>query len=170
MRVETRFPAITLWQPWASLIADGYKTFETRSWSASPHIVGQRIAIHAAARPTRYDDIWHFRAELWHYNRLLLPTNSLLTRHIREELPHGAIVAIARLVKCVEMPWPQFYAEVGSDLAQRIRKDARYGDFTAGRYAWFLEDIQKLDEPIPATGARGFWMVDLPVLQSDPNT
>ena len=39
--------AITLHQPWASLIALGIKTVETRSWPAPARLVGQRIAVHA---------------------------------------------------------------------------------------------------------------------------
>ena len=42
--------AITLHQPWASLIALGVKTVETRSWPASARLVGQTIAIHAGKR------------------------------------------------------------------------------------------------------------------------
>ena len=32
-----------------------------------------------------------------------------------------------------------------------------YGDFTATRWLWFLEDIEKLDPPVPAIGHQGFW-------------
>ena len=39
--------ALTLHQPWASLIADGRKTIETRSWPPPRTLVGERIAIHA---------------------------------------------------------------------------------------------------------------------------
>ena len=39
--------AITLHQPWASLIAHGVKTIETRSWAPPRRLIGQRIAIHA---------------------------------------------------------------------------------------------------------------------------
>lgn len=46
--------AITLWQPWASLIAEGIKSIETRPkrspWSSA---IGETIAIHAAVRPLR---------------------------------------------------------------------------------------------------------------------
>lgn len=50
--------AITLWQPWASLIAEGVKTIETRPkrspWSSA---VGETIAIHAA---TKWPDQHHY--------------------------------------------------------------------------------------------------------------
>ena len=45
--------ALTLWQPYATLIACGAKTIETRSWAAPESLIGQRLAIHAAVRPVR---------------------------------------------------------------------------------------------------------------------
>lgn len=42
--------AISLWQPWASLIACGAKPFETRSWAPPRDLIGQPIAIHAAKK------------------------------------------------------------------------------------------------------------------------
>ena len=45
--------AITLHQPWASLIALGVKTVETRSWPAPARLMGQTIAIHAGKRVVR---------------------------------------------------------------------------------------------------------------------
>jgi hypothetical protein len=40
------YPAITINQPWASLIANGIKTIETRKHTKFKCLVGQRIAIH----------------------------------------------------------------------------------------------------------------------------
>jgi ASCH domain len=42
--------ALSLWQPWASLIALGIKTIETRSWKAPASAIGQPLLIHAAKR------------------------------------------------------------------------------------------------------------------------
>ena len=39
--------ALTIRQPWASLIASGAKRLENRSWSPPADMIGQRIAIHA---------------------------------------------------------------------------------------------------------------------------
>ena len=48
--------AISLHEPWASLIASGHKTLETRSWRPPKLLVGCTIAIHAAKRrPTKED-------------------------------------------------------------------------------------------------------------------
>lgn len=53
----TMLPAITLWQPWATLIAAGAKPFEFRSWPAPRRLWGKRVAIHAGARPVRRDEL-----------------------------------------------------------------------------------------------------------------
>lgn len=37
-----KLPAITIWQPWATLIAEGAKPFEFRSWPAAPRLIGKR--------------------------------------------------------------------------------------------------------------------------------
>lgn len=52
IHLPEKIPAITLWQPWASLIAAGQKCYETRSWQRSYR---GPLAIHSANRwtPTR---------------------------------------------------------------------------------------------------------------------
>lgn len=45
--------ALTIWQPWATLVAIGAKPYEFRSWQPPGWLVGQRIAIHAGARPVK---------------------------------------------------------------------------------------------------------------------
>ena len=49
--------AITLWQPWATLVALGVKTVETRPGPAPLRLVGERVAIHAAARRPTFQHI-----------------------------------------------------------------------------------------------------------------
>jgi hypothetical protein len=46
-----KLPALTIWQPWTSLIMAGCKAYEFRTWRAPRHLWGKRIAILAAARP-----------------------------------------------------------------------------------------------------------------------
>lgn len=41
--------ALTVKQPWASLIASGEKIIENRSWRPPAALIGERIAIHAGA-------------------------------------------------------------------------------------------------------------------------
>lgn len=49
--------ALTIWQPWSSLIMIGAKLYEFRSWLPPKSLVGQRIVNHAAARKTRLDEV-----------------------------------------------------------------------------------------------------------------
>ncbi|MGB9649539.1 MAG: hypothetical protein WA709_06240 [Stellaceae bacterium] len=52
--------AATVWQPWATLIIEGWKPYEFRKWDYRDRrrdLVGKRIAIHAGARPARRDEI-----------------------------------------------------------------------------------------------------------------
>lgn len=74
--------ALTVKQPWASLIASGVKRIENRSWRPPAALVGQRIAIHAGAG-------WDKRGE----------------RHTtarRGELPQGRVVCTAIIDRVVE--------------------------------------------------------------------
>lgn len=52
------FPAITVYQPWASLIAYGFKEFETRHWQPPQKYIGELIAIHAGKQ-------WGDREQRW---------------------------------------------------------------------------------------------------------
>jgi hypothetical protein len=131
--------AISLWQPWATLIALGHKQVETRHW---PTNYRGPIAIHAAKRPLQEEerDILDMLGD-WHGIRLE-----------EEELPFGAIVATARLVVCERMTRPMILST--SDLEQDV------GNWEPGRYAWLLEEIEALPEPVPARGAQGIWEWD----------
>src|SRR5580765_585368 len=50
-------PALTIWQPWATLIVAGAKPYEFRGWQPPQSYVGKRIAIHAGARPMRMPEV-----------------------------------------------------------------------------------------------------------------
>lgn len=41
---------ITVWQPWASLIAIGAKPYEFRGWVPPKQMIGKPLGIHAGAR------------------------------------------------------------------------------------------------------------------------
>lgn len=45
--------ALTLWQPWAYAIVRGPKRIENRDWMPPTWLVGQYIAIHAAAKKVK---------------------------------------------------------------------------------------------------------------------
>lgn len=129
--------ALTLTQPWATLVAIGAKQTETRSWSTRYR---GPLAIHAAKGWTA--DVVHV-AFSEPYRQVLCDAGYSLF----SLLPRGVIVATCTLVDCV--PTSRFQ---GNDFL-----DSAFGDFSAGRFAWILKDIKAFPRPIIAKGALGLW-------------
>ncbi len=133
--------ALTLWQPWATLVAVGAKRIETRSWGTSYR---GWLAIHAA----RY----------WSKETRRLcggePFLSTLQPHWvmgPRDLPAGCVVAICRLVACERMTEPL--------IAMVEEPERSFGDYRPGRYMWMLGDVRLLGPYglIMATGRQGLW-------------
>lgn len=132
--------AISIWQPWASLVAFGAKQYETRSWS-TPY--RGPIAIHAAKTQD-------------------LPSLGLCTRSpfrealvaggvkVIRDLPFGMIVATATLSDCLRT------SEIVDSLSDQERS---FGDFRPGRWAWRISDVTKLTTPIPYRGRQGLFTI-----------
>jgi hypothetical protein len=49
--MKMKLYALTLWQPWASLVMGGWKPYEFRPYAAPKWLAGHRIVIHAGKRP-----------------------------------------------------------------------------------------------------------------------
>lgn len=139
--------ALSLWQPWASLIATinpetekPFKQFETRGENMKTNYRGKLI-IHAAK------------------------TNDASIRAVCEticedldldlsfdDLPRGCAIAICDLVDCIQMT-EEFIDEQSTE-------EIICGDWQVGRYAWKLENVQVFNPPIPMKGQQGLWNVD----------
>lgn len=143
---------ITLWQPWASLVALNLKQYETRSW---PTNYRGLLLIHAAKRPVNSDEVLSIRYGVdsdWVDMKQLQALEQLLD----QDLPLGVVVAIADLTACLEMVWdisrsPSEVANI--DLQPQLERAV--GDWSLGRYAWKLSNVQRLVEPIPWRGGQG---------------
>lgn len=132
--------ALSLWQPWATLIAIGAKQYETRHWSTSYRGL---LAIHAAKRPPKQSEITDdiSAALLRHGERL-------------DRLPLGAVLCIVRLTDVV--PVEQVLEMAQADW--RIKnEEIHFGNYAPGRFAWRLEVVRVAPDPIPARGAQGLW-------------
>jgi hypothetical protein len=125
--------AITLWQPWASAVAEGIKEYETRSWSTKHR---GKIAIHASVKPIYQDD--REKAEFYGMT----------------DMPMGAVVAIADLTDCILI--------TDEFLSKMTESEIDWGDWRLGRYAWKLENVIKLKEPMKIAGKQGLWTVNIP--------
>jgi hypothetical protein len=138
--------ALTLWQPWASLIAQGEKKVETRSWCTKYR---GDLAIHASAKaPPKWLGASRFSAAFRNElaDVLMVRTDRVDLR--TRALPLGAILCIVRLA-AIE-PTEQ----VAGILCQR---ELIFGNYEEGRYAWFLELVSTFETPIPAKGNRMLW-------------
>jgi activating signal cointegrator 1 len=132
--------ALSLRQPWATLIALGEKQYETRSWSTNYR--GQ-IAIQAAKRmqPDQFE--WCAQPTFLH----------ALSRHgiMIRDLPLGSIVAIVDIVAV-------YHTE---DIAPRLSREERaFGNYANGRFAWELHLVHRILKPIPVRGAQGLFEID----------
>lgn len=139
--------AVSLWQPWASLIACGAKTVETRHWPAPASIVGERIAVHAAKRSS---ELHMLRAP--DFDRALHERADRL-RMVEGRLPLGFIVATAVIAECVRMD-----AAMIARVEREQPDELAFGHWEPGRFAWRLAAIRMLD-PIPYRGAQGLFDV-----------
>lgn len=174
--------ALTLWQPWASLVAHRIKTIETRSWSTNYR---GPLAIHAAQRPpvvgasvaVRGWSVGHHRLR-YHDHVDEGYTLSRLGEETTCRLPLGVVLATAELVDVIPMAHAGEEGAirtldidgdgslwiVEADPGELEEQDWRevtdqrpFGDYTPGRFAWLLEHIEPLAEPVPARGRQQLW-------------
>lgn len=120
---------MTLHQPWASLVAVGAKKHETRSGRPG-RLLGQRIAIHAAARRTL--------PELTD-EALDAITEAFGTPDWKHSLPRGVVLCTAIISETAP--------------AEKVPPD-HFGDYSPGRWAWRLEDVRAVRPPVPALGTQ----------------
>lgn len=146
--------ALTLWQPWASLVIGGWKPYEFRSYALPVSFSGQRIVIHAGKRPIKRAEV----AEM--INRLrkgeatggLDPTcvdwlDSVHTSPGRLPLGAGIGTAVLGEPKLSCQVWPQEFAHYATD-SDRIRHS---------NWAWPLTGVERFEPIVPRAGAQGFW-------------
>jgi len=145
--------ALTIWQPWASLIAIGAKNYEFRTWPAPGFARGHRIVIHAAARETKRADI-----------------AGLLNDPMRLRASTGASdQQMALAMEVLEKEWANpGTLMLGAGLCSAVLGQPRRAtdcmtaflpveDIDPDTWAWPLTDIQPFEAPIPSKGAQGFW-------------
>lgn len=138
--------AITIWQPYASLVAIGAKSIETRGWATNYR---GSILIHAAKLWNNDRALDCQRVIEFLRNRDFQPESEAANRisNLSWEETLGCGLAVARLVDCRPM-------EAGTN-----ELESEFGFFGPDRFGWVLEDVQPLDTPFPIRGAQGLWQV-----------
>jgi hypothetical protein len=153
--------ALTIWQPWASLIMVGAKPFEFRPKSYLRYpghpAVGELIVIHASARPVKPDEVEDLLAALGHSadHTALEPVSArtLLKRcraaHKYQALPLGCGLGT------VALGTPRNASTLFRGAVADSNRAA--ADESAYNWAWPINDVRPFDAPIPMRGAQGFW-------------
>ena len=133
MKVSDIVKVLSLTEPYATLIKNGSKTIETRSWKTNYR---GKLYIHASSTkiPKEYKN-----------NEALMSLVNL------NELNYGNIICSCELVDCIEMT-DKFIEEIKKNKNEYITVV-----YAVGRYAWILKDIKVLDKPIKAKGYLGIW-------------
>lgn len=136
---------LSLWEPWASLLATGWKKIETRSWPFPGRLPGV-LAVHAAKR---------FLPE----QRLLCEKEPFAKRlraigWYERPIPLGRVVGLVKVVAC--------YSTTGSTTGGPWRglltdEERAFGDYSPGRYGWVCDRYRPLPDPLPLRGFQGVW-------------
>ena len=143
--------ALSLLQPYASLIALGYKRYETRSWSTTYR---GPLLIHASAGKPKW------AREVCKYDPII---RQLLARHglTFDTLPRGVLLSSCELLEVSRIlhrrgsEWGQEPQALSP--AELSDTELACGDYTPGRFAWQLAQVHLLANPRPAKGALGLW-------------
>jgi hypothetical protein len=128
--------ALTIQQPWASLILLGPKRVENRTWWTKYR---GPLAIHAGLKFDR------FGIEVAAERGIKLPPLGAI--------PAGVILGAIDLVDVVEYSGPQ---QLLVDDAYGLRRDP----WARGPVCWILRNPRPLPEPVPARGFPGLWEWD----------
>ena len=121
---------LSIKEPFATLIKDKVKIYETRSWKTN------------------------YRGEIYIHASLSLSKSERVesaNKYLKSEIKPGFILCKCELVDCIPMT-DEFIKYINNETSEYD-----YGLYSEGRYAWKLKVIEVLDEPIPAKGKLGIW-------------
>ncbi len=120
--------ALTIKEPWATLIIDGYKKYEFRSWKTNYR---GKILIHAGLSIEK-DMLERFKD----YNLSCMC---------------GYIIGEATLVDCIKVD------DSFNDYLLRLDPIVYGRNNHVQTYAWKLENVKKYEKPIKIKGKLGLW-------------
>ncbi|MBO6755786.1 MAG: ASCH domain-containing protein [Roseibium sp.] len=146
--------ALTVWQPWASLIACGVKPYEFRGWYAPKSLIGERIAIHAAARKPKREEIADLLLQLKGPEPWTMALMPGAIKHLDYWLANPDRLPLSHVVCTVRLGLPV----LGSDLVKKFGGPVNDSDRDQhSNWGWPMLDVEPLVPPEPATGKQGFW-------------
>lgn len=121
---------ITLKQPWATLVAEGLKKYEFRSWK------------------------FNYRGEiLIHAGKGIDKEAMKKFEHLNLNYPHSKIIAKVKILDCIELN-----DEINKKIIEE--NELIYGyKYDRTGYAWKLELIEKINDETTVSGKQGIWNI-----------
>jgi hypothetical protein len=145
-----RMKALTIWQPWASLVMAGAKPWEWRRWPPPRSLIGQRLAVHAGKRAVKPQDIAEIVIDIRRGDSSLVADIALelLDRVHHSMWPLSSMLGTAIVGEPVPaLAWAAAHLKPGYDSTRIDHHN----------FAWPLTEIERFEPPIPARGAQGLW-------------
>ena len=122
---------ITLKQPWATLVAEGIKKYEFRTWKTNYR---GKVLIHAGAGVDKQE-----------MDRF---------KHLDLEYPSKRIIAVVEIDDCLELT-----DELNQEIINE--NNVAYGTKFRSGYAWKLKNVKKLYINEEINGTLAFWNYDI---------
>lgn len=162
--------ALTVWQPWATLIMIGAKPYEFRSWRPPSWLVGQRLAIHAGARPIKASEV---RALVMALKGSDSMTNPCLHKDVALPMLERVLAALKKSPDTLFGTPEQLTLPISHVLGSVVVGEPKRGDLCAAEFGedtgndsdregtfnwgWPMLDIKHEEPPRAAKGAQGLW-------------
>jgi hypothetical protein len=146
--INKTMKAITVKQPWASLIVEGIKDIENRTWKCPQKYIGKRVLIHAGMKPDNIKLEIEGQASVKEIQMF-----SALGR-AEDDSIFGCIIGSVEIVDCV-INHPSIWAEksegvmVGHTFVHKPENKVIWN--------WVLANPIKFDKPTPCKGKLSFW-------------
>ncbi len=131
---RTPVKILSLWEPWASFMALGYKKWETRGWTTNYRGL---LAIHAAKNTVAIRD--GTPAEL--AEDILEDTGIKID--VPAQWPLGSIIAVVELYDCVP-----------TEKAKPEMMESILGNYMPERFAWQTRNLRRV-KPLQFRGMQG---------------
>lgn len=159
--------ALTLTQPWATLLVHGEKRIETRGFRPVSLTPGEWFLVHAAR---------HITPAAWE----LITAGGLFTEalrrhgypqqggpHVNGGMPTGAIVGAVRYrdsASTDKLVGVESFHEAAAKFCgwpvPLSEKERAFGNYGPERHGWLTSDPKVLTMPVACRGKLGLWQVD----------
>lgn len=141
-----KYKAISIKQPYATLLLMGIKKFETRSWKTK---FRGEICIHSSKAVDK-EGMKILKEVLGQkFNSLDFPTGAILGK-----------IQILDCFQCVKKDNNRVLLDNGKEISN-TESEYYFGDFSVGRYAWEIKPIIKFENPIYCNGKLGIWELEI---------